>query len=213
MYYVYRITNTVNGKQYVGVRKHADPERDDYTGSGTLLRLAFKKYGPAAFTKEIVATFNDRAPAFELEQRIVDDAFLAREDVYNLRRGGAGGFDYINKTGKNRTKKHTRSQLAALVPTKIQNERRKARGEWNAYVSKMSRSVKTSQARLGNPFSGRCHSEAAKRKMRAKNSVLLRGKANGAYGTRWMVRGNVVERVSAQDVDERLAAGWALGRR
>lgn len=32
------------------------------------------------------------------EAEIVNEEFLLREDVYNLRRGGHGGFEYINKS-------------------------------------------------------------------------------------------------------------------
>ena len=38
---------------------------------------------------------------FAREKEVVTDEFLARPDTYNLRRGGFGGFDYINKLGLN----------------------------------------------------------------------------------------------------------------
>jgi hypothetical protein len=41
---VYRTTNLVNGKFYIGVHKTDDPN-DGYLGSGKLIGRAFQKYG------------------------------------------------------------------------------------------------------------------------------------------------------------------------
>jgi CRISPR/Cas system-associated endonuclease/helicase Cas3 len=39
---IYKITNQVNSKIYIGQDKHNNP---NYLGSGKILHLAFKKYG------------------------------------------------------------------------------------------------------------------------------------------------------------------------
>lgn len=48
---IYKTTNLVNNKIYVGRDKHNNPK---YLGSGKLLHLAFKKYGIENFYKEII---------------------------------------------------------------------------------------------------------------------------------------------------------------
>jgi len=37
------------------------------------------------------------------EAEIVNEDFIARDDVYNIKLGGEGGWDYLNSSGKNTT--------------------------------------------------------------------------------------------------------------
>ena len=54
MYYlIYRTTNLLNGKYYVGAHR-TTKKNDDYLGSGVALKRAIKKYGRENFSKEIV---------------------------------------------------------------------------------------------------------------------------------------------------------------
>ena len=49
--YIYKITNNINGKLYIG--KHStDKLNDGYIGSGIRLHQAYNKYGIENFTKE-----------------------------------------------------------------------------------------------------------------------------------------------------------------
>ena len=95
-YYLYQITNLVNGKIYVGVHKTRDMN-DGYMGSGKTILRAIKKYGTNSFRKDILETFQDELSMYAREKEVVTEEFLSRKDVYNLRRGGSGGFDHINK--------------------------------------------------------------------------------------------------------------------
>lgn len=94
-YILYQITNNLNGKIYVGVHKTNNLD-DGYMGSGKVIRSAIAKYGIENFTKDILEQFEDAAAMYAREKEVVTDEFLLREDTYNLRRGGTGGFDYLN---------------------------------------------------------------------------------------------------------------------
>ena len=54
-YYIYKITNKLNGKIYIGQHKQISAsEVDTYMGSGNLIKGAISKYGEQNFTKEIL---------------------------------------------------------------------------------------------------------------------------------------------------------------
>ena len=99
-YYLYEIKNTVNNKIYVGVHQTKDIN-DGYMGSGTVINRAYEKYGKEKFVKTVLEYFNTREDMISREIEIVNEDFLLRDDTYNVRRGGTGGFDYINKNGLN----------------------------------------------------------------------------------------------------------------
>ena len=98
-YTVYKTVNLVNGKFYIGVHKTDNPN-DDYLGSGKFIKRAVAKYGEQNFRKEILAVFEIQREAFDLEKKLVVEAKVDPL-CYNLKAGGEGGFDWINRKGLN----------------------------------------------------------------------------------------------------------------
>lgn len=111
-YILYQVTNTVNGKIYVGVHKTKKLD-DGYMGSGKVIQRAIAKYGIENFTRIILEQFENSTAMFAREKEVVTEEFLAREDTYNLRRGGFGGWDYIhsNNIPKFLGKKHSQESI------------------------------------------------------------------------------------------------------
>jgi len=86
---VYKITNKVNGKIYIG--KHSTANLNDpYLGSGDSIEKAKVKYGLHSFTKEILSTHDTSDEAYAEEARIVTIDFIKRRDNYNKVPGGKG---------------------------------------------------------------------------------------------------------------------------
>ena len=82
---VYKTTNLVNGKYYIGV--HSCSCKDcKYLGSGKALKAALTKYGRENFSREILQEFNTREEAFAYEAEVV----VINSKSYNLIAGGAG---------------------------------------------------------------------------------------------------------------------------
>lgn len=96
MYYVYKVTNNINGKFYIGKRKHDDPVKDSYMGSGKLILAAIDKYGKNNFTKEIIEIFQTNDEAAALEKTLVTKEIVEDSMCYNMHEGGHGGFGHIN---------------------------------------------------------------------------------------------------------------------
>lgn len=96
-YYVYKITNALNGKYYIGKRSHKDPYNDLYMGSGKLIRSAIDKYGKNNFIKEIIQIFDDEESCSSLERKLVTKEEVSNPNCYNMHEGGKGGFYHISR--------------------------------------------------------------------------------------------------------------------
>lgn len=70
-YGIYKITNLVNGKMYIG--QHMTDNLDDgYMGSGLHLKRAVKKYGKSNFRKEWMMFCEDEEELNYMERVFVD---------------------------------------------------------------------------------------------------------------------------------------------
>jgi group I intron endonuclease len=96
--YIYKITNTINGKLYIGETKETNPQTrwkgHKYSirkGHGCpLLRSAFQKYGEENFTFEVIqeCTKDER---FIVEEQKIKEFNTFVPNGYNATRGGMGG--------------------------------------------------------------------------------------------------------------------------
>lgn len=93
---VYLVTNSVNGKVYVGITEQSLKTRwsrhlsDARNGSGFLLHRAIRKYGASAFTVDILARLDSREDAFWVETIAITAFNSLAPNGYNLTTGGDG---------------------------------------------------------------------------------------------------------------------------
>ena len=101
VYILYKTTNLINGKFYIGKHKCVSEDFDGYLGSGTLLKKAILKHGKENFIRQTLAVFTSQQEVDFAEEELVSDSFLKEnsEDCYNLARGGKGGFQVLNEEG------------------------------------------------------------------------------------------------------------------
>ena len=86
-YTVYKITNLINDKIYIGFHSTNDLY-DGYMGSGKAIKRAIKKYGEENFHKEILAIFDSQKDAEDLERELVNEEFVSDSNTYNMTIGG-----------------------------------------------------------------------------------------------------------------------------
>lgn len=88
MYHIiYLTTNIVNNKIYVGVHS-TNNLNDGYLGSGKALKHSIRKYGKENFKRTILYYCLSEEESLQWESIIVDENFLSRKNVYNIKYGG-----------------------------------------------------------------------------------------------------------------------------
>lgn len=86
---IYKTTNLINGKFYIGKDSKNDP---NYLGSGKILKTAIKKYGIENFTKEVIEECTSEDHLNERERYWIKFLLCReRDDCYNIGEGGIGG--------------------------------------------------------------------------------------------------------------------------
>jgi group I intron endonuclease len=92
---IYKTTNLINGKIYVGQDSKNNPK---YLGSGIALNNAIKKYGKENFKKEILENCIDKKDMDEKEIYWIDKLDARNKDIgYNITKGGDGCLGCSNK--------------------------------------------------------------------------------------------------------------------
>lgn len=84
---IYKITNLLNGKIYIGKQVK---DNKNYFGSGKLIKLAIQKYGIHNFKKEILEICESHEALCEREKFWIEE-LNSRMNGYNIAEGGTGG--------------------------------------------------------------------------------------------------------------------------
>lgn len=171
-YTIYRVTNLVNGKIYIGKHQTFDIN-DSYYGSGRAIQAAIKKYGKGSFTKEVLFVFETEAEMNAKEKELVNEQFVLSHMTYNEAIGGEGGPHFKGRMHSVASRSLIREN-SKRVKTAEEIERLKE----NNKRTNASRGRKTSAALKGRPKTEehrRRISESLKQKRRINNRAILRG--------------------------------------
>lgn len=204
-YIIYKITNLINGKIYIG--QHQTFNLDDgYMGSSAILNSAIKKYGIENFKKEILKECNTFDEMNRTEAEIVDKDFIARSDTYNVSVGGTFGWENCNKALRNNEEKEVLRKKHAAEGVR----------RWAANLSEEDHLAKSEYwinyyRTHKNPFSGKTHSEDTRKKISASMKIISKTNANPTKGKHWYKNPNDKTQSKPFKSGEE-PSGWVRGK-
>jgi len=114
--YIYKTTNKINGKIYIGQKKSTVFLGNQYLGSGRYLRNAINKYGQDNFCVELIKWCETKQILDEAEKYYIKSYHATDHTVgYNITLGAAGGDTFSNLSLK---EKQLRRQILRQSPIK-----------------------------------------------------------------------------------------------
>lgn len=179
-HYLYKITNTINSKYYIGVHS-TNNLNDDYMGSGIAITEAIKKHGLKSFTKEILEVFDTREAALEKEALVVTDSLVSDHQCYNLTLGGNAPPSRLNVPHSDETKTKISTYLNSNIEQCKENGRkswevRKSKGGWSKEEICKRVETRKKQENYSNDMSAANTEESIKKRVKTR-------KSNGNYNT------------------------------
>jgi len=199
-HYIYKTTNLINGKYYIGMHSTNNLE-DGYIGSGKRLWYSINKYGKDNFKCEIIEMLPNREALKRREKELVNEELLKDNMCLNLQPGGGGGI--LNE-------EHGKKLKAAA------SSYSKKRWEDDEYRNKMiesSRNIMMRNHKAGkikyDTTKGKSISEDHKRKIGEANSIKQKGEKNSQYGSQWITDGEKNKKIKMMGI---VPTGWRLGR-
>lgn len=170
--YIYKTTNIINNKIYIGQHKTNFMEKDEkYFGSGLYLNRAIKKYGIDNFKNEIICWCETKEELDTAEKYWINKLNSCDKNIgYNIQIGGQGGFSHIDVKGTN-------NPMYGIHRYGADNPNFNKHWSDDSKI-KMSKTIKENGGhhKEKNPMWGKKHSEESKHKM--KQSKLDK---NGEY--------------------------------
>jgi hypothetical protein len=213
-YTIYKTTNKINNKVYIGMHKTKNPY-DDYIGSGKLFKRAVKKYGEENFVKEVLFIFDTAEEMFVKEKEIVNQLFIESNNTYNIMEGGCGGYSYINESGKNLYGQNGDINHGGknLLSGNKMKEFLIEKGLYEEWKQNVSTSLKEKWKRDGFHWTGRKHKDESKKKMSADRKGKYTGIDNSNYGNCWVYsdlesKNKIIKK---EELNDYINNGWKPG--
>ena len=122
--YIYKITNTVTNKSYIGQRKCSHNFRDvNYFGSGKILKASIKKHGKQNFIKEIIEFLDNQKELDQKESFYIEKCNTLYPNGYNISETAKGGAYLNNHPDKELIKSKISNSLKGHVWSKDRNNK------------------------------------------------------------------------------------------
>lgn len=189
--YIYKTTNLVNGKIYIGQKKSEKFLDRGYLGSGKYLHNALNKYGRENFCVELLEECDTKEILDEREKYYIQYYRNLNCAMYNIANGGEGG-DVISKLSEedrklrkeklskngyfsNLTSEQRQVIQAKAWKTRRKNGNDKFSDEYRKKLSESHKGIKPTKSQLEKMVAtrkakGYKHSDETKRRISESNS-------------------------------------------
>ena len=171
--YIYKITNNLNGKSYIGLKSKTVKESEDYYGTGKLINQAIDKYGKENFTKEILERNINSYEILNDQEIYWIEHFNTFNEGYNLTKGGQGNLGRA-------TSKETKAKLREAAKKQFRNgmsEEAKEKIRQKAIGRKKNPHSEETKRKIAKAATGRIKSQEEIDKMSKSIRDALKGKS------------------------------------
>ena len=220
--YIYKTTNLIDGKIYIGQKKSPKFLGKRYLGSGKILKQAVSKYGKDNFKVELIEEIDCLEKMDEREiYWIAQYNATNREIGYNRSEGGNVNRTMVGENNPFYGKHHseeTRKKISELTRSRMSGKhlnketKQKIRErELGKIVSDETRQKLRDNAK-NNPnygMRGKHVSEETKKKL----SEAKKGKPSHAKGSVHITNDIEDKMIHLEELDYYLSQGWRLGRK
>jgi hypothetical protein len=208
-HYIYKITNTKNGKYYIGMHS-TDNIDDGYFGSGKRLRNSIRKHGKDSHDKEILEYLDDGISLIEREVELVNEDLLKDPMCMNLLLGGTGGITEGVNEWSNEMQRELSKRGNARLKFLRENDKEwvKKLSEKRSIIGKI-RSENGGNINFINSFKNKNHTQKTKDEIGAKSSISQTGEKNSQFGTIWVNNCLTEKKINSSTAIEE---GWKRGR-
>ena len=190
IYSIYKATNTINGKCYVGFDSNYPKRKDQHIrqslrGQGHHFHKAIKKYGIDCFIWEIIYQSKELDHTLNVMESYFIEKYNSYKDGYNLTLGGEGATGRIHSEETKRKmsesqKKSIRNPHSEETKRKM-SESHKGKAKSEEHKRKLSEAFKgisnhteESKQKISNFSKNRKHTDETKRKMSERQKGIKR---------------------------------------
>lgn len=198
---------------YIG-QHQTDDINDNYMGSGLRIKRAIEKYGVENFEKTVLFECSSAEEMNAKEAEIVNEDFIARDDVYNIELGGKGGWTHLTFKEKSQASKRRWQNTTQEEKEQFKYKCSIKSKQWNETVDKVAWKKKISES-LKRVYAEHPekHGTRGKHWKSAKTSLKMKDPSiNAMKRSKWIYNLQTFE-YKIWPKNQELPIGWAFGKK
>lgn len=194
--YIYKTTNNINGKVYIGQKKSSTYLQEKYLGSGKLIKKAINKYGRDNFSNELLCWCISQNELNLYEKYYINLYNSTNKSIgYNIADGAQGG-----NLGDRVNAKISKSLMGHITSIETRNKIRKSN-------TGKKLSIETKK-KISNANKGKVISDVTKQRMSESAKLVDRSSFKSNSGKICITNGTEIRYIQK---DEIIPDNWYIG--